>query len=1028
VNGRPRHLGSAFRKGVGASFALGAWQLAQVRKLPRTAMLTAIAVAIGYYAGARVGFAFTAKEYAISTFWPPNAIVLGALLLTPLTTWPVVLAATFPVHLLVNWQTGVPLTMSLCWFVSNSAEALIGATCILRFSDGPVRLDTVRRVGVFVLFGAVVAPLLSSFLDVAFVRMNEWGAGSYWEIWRSRLFSNALAILAFVPVVVLWGDGGLARVRELTPVRALEAAVLTSSLLVVCTAVFAQRSPPGLTVPPALLYAPLPLLLWAAVRFGPAGASGGLLIFSLLSVWGAINAQGPFVRQSDENVRAVQLFLILTSVPLLTLAAVIRDRERVENEARRNEERLNLALSAAQIGTWELDVRNNRGTLSEKSREILGLMSSASVDRRQFVDLAIDEDRPQLQAALARAIHLGEPCDVEFRTRVSDGEVHWLLTKGKLVEDSTLGIRMLGVLADITERRRAEGARRDEAALRESEARFRQLADAMPQIVWTARPDGQIDYFNRKWYELTGTPPGVLTDDSRMRIVHPEDRAATIDSWSASVAARRPHEHESRFWSVQARAYRWHLNRALPVFDDSGGVVRWCGTATDIDDHKRAEQALRDSEAKLRPFYEDLEHRVAERTVELSRANATLRAEIDVRVRAERALRATEERFAKAFRASPDAICIARLPECRVIEINERWEAMFGLSRSEAIGRTIDELRIYMHQTDSDRLRELMTSQGYVREFEMDMRNRAGEPLRAVLAAENIDVGGEPCLITLIRDITERRRAEHEIVAQRRQLAHLGRVAVVGEMSGALAHELNQPLTAILANARAAQRMLLRDRVDVQELRAILDDVVADDLRAGAVIHRVRALIRKGDVGPQQIVVNEIVGEVLELAHSDLIQREVRVSTRLAPSLPAVPGDRVQLQQVVLNLIVNACDAMADNPASERTLVISTSDEGAAVGISVSDRGTGIAGDSVEAVFEPFVTSKEHGLGLGLAICRSIVNSHGGRMWAVNNQDRGATFHLLLPQDQPTLGETMVRPTGDSPAALLRREPRPSLA
>ena len=1015
--------------GITGAIIGGMRRIAWMRPASKSVWLTAIAVAIGYYAGARIGFILTAREQAVSTLWPPNAILLGALLIAPLASWPYIFAATFPVHLLANWETGVPFAMSLCWFISNSCEALIGAACIRRFADGPIRFDSVRRVGNFVVFGAIVAPFLSSFLDVAFVKLNAWGAGTYWEIWRIRFFSNVLAILAFVPMIVSWGHRGVARMRDIPPMRALEGAVLASSLLVVCTAVFA-RSPAAGNTTPALLYAPLPLLLWGAVRFGPSGTSGCLFIFAILSIWGAINGQGPFAHRSTENVLAVQLFLILTSVPLLALAAVIRERERVEDEARRNEERLNLALSAAQIGTWELDIRNNRGTLSEKSREILGVRNGGGdVDRRQFADLAIDEDRPQLQAALARAIQLGETCEVEFRTLQPDGEIHWLLSKGKVVEDtSTFGTRMLGVIADITERRRAEGARQDEVALRESEARFRQLADAMPQIVWTARPDGEIDYFNRKWYELTGTPPGILTDDSMMRIVHPEDRASSIESWAASVAARRPHETEKRLWSVHARAYRWHLNRALPVFDESGAVVRWCGTATDIDDHKRAEQALRDSEAKLRPFYEDLEHRVAERTVELSRANATLRAEIDVRVRAERALRATEERFAKAFRASPDAISIARLPEGRIIEINERWEAMFGLSRSEAIGRTIDELRIYTHQADSDRLKELMASQGYVRELEMDMRNRAGEPLRAVLAAENIDVGGEPCLITLIRDITERRRAEHEIVAQRRQLAHLGRVAVVGEMSGALAHELNQPLTAILANARAAQRMLLRDRVDVPELRAILDDIVADDLRAGSVIHRVRALIRKGDVGPQQVVANEIVSEVLELAHSDLIQREVRVTTRLAASLPAVPGDRVQLQQVVLNLIVNACDAMADNSPPERTLAISTSDEGAAVRISVSDRGTGISGESVETVFEPFVTSKEHGLGLGLAICRSIVNAHGGRMWAVNNPDRGATFHLLLPREQAMEpGGPALAPAQLASIAGLQRSIRPSL-
>jgi C4-dicarboxylate-specific signal transduction histidine kinase len=157
----------------------------------------------------------------------------------------------------------------------------------------------------------------------------------------------------------------------------------------------------------------------------------------------------------------------------------------------------------------------------------------------------------------------------------------------------------------------------------------------------------------------------------------------------------------------------------------------------------------------------------------------------------------------------------------------------------------------------------------------------------------------------------------------------------------------------------------------------------------------VRALIRKGESDLQPLPMNEIVSEVLDLAHSDLILREVQMMTRLEASLPLIAADRVQLQQVVLNLIVNACDAMAEIPPSERLITITTKDEGSAVRLSVADRGTGIADDSV---FEPFVTSKQDGLGLGLAICRSIVDAHGGRMWAVNNAERGATFHLLLPR------------------------------
>jgi C4-dicarboxylate-specific signal transduction histidine kinase len=231
-----------------------------------------------------------------------------------------------------------------------------------------------------------------------------------------------------------------------------------------------------------------------------------------------------------------------------------------------------------------------------------------------------------------------------------------------------------------------------------------------------------------------------------------------------------------------------------------------------------------------------------------------------------------------------------------------------------------------------------------------------------------------------------------------------------------LAHELNQPLAAILANARAAQRMLARDDVDQAEIDAILSDIVADDRRAGAVIQRVRALIRKEETEMQPVMPNDLVLDVLELAHSDLIQRSVTVTTRLSPKVPEVQADRVQLQQVLLNLIVNACDAMVDNPPSHRLLAVTTAVTGAggAIRISVADNGTGITLEPIDAVFQPFVTSKQQGLGLGLAICRSIVDAHGGRMWAVNNSGVGATFHVALPVTVPA--STFAANNGDSSA------------
>ncbi len=238
--------------------------------------------------------------------------------------------------------------------------------------------------------------------------------------------------------------------------------------------------------------------------------------------------------------------------------------------------------------------------------------------------------------------------------------------------------------------------------------------------------------------------------------------------------------------------------------------------------------------------------------------------------------------------------------------------------------------------------------------------------------------------------------SEAREVEQRRELAHLGRLALVGELSATLAHEMKQPLTAILANASAGQRLLKSNGAAAAELAEILEDIVADDRRAGEVIDHVRNLVRKGETDPQLVSINAVVSEVLALVRTDLQHRGVVVSTRLCEPPPLVLGARVQLQQVVLNLVMNACDAMSDTPPGERLLDIATETNGDAR-LEVRDRGSGIAPDALARIFQPFVTTKRDGLGLGLAICRSIVTAHGGSLSARGNPERGATFVVSLP-------------------------------
>ena len=238
--------------------------------------------------------------------------------------------------------------------------------------------------------------------------------------------------------------------------------------------------------------------------------------------------------------------------------------------------------------------------------------------------------------------------------------------------------------------------------------------------------------------------------------------------------------------------------------------------------------------------------------------------------------------------------------------------------------------------------------------------------------------------------------SEARAAEQRGELAHLGRVALLGELTATLAHEMKQPLTAILTNARAAQHLLKANGAATAELHAILEDIAVDDRRAGEVIDHVRGLVKKDGARRQVLSTNAVVSEVLTLLRTDLRHRGVVVSTRFCEPAPLVFGDRVQLQQVLLNLVMNACDAMSDTPPGARLLVVSTTMGGDAR-IEVGDRGSGIAPDQLARVFQPFVTTKPDGLGLGLAICRSIVLAHGGRISAANNPERGATFVVSLP-------------------------------
>ena len=359
-----------------------------------------------------------------------------------------------------------------------------------------------------------------------------------------------------------------------------------------------------------------------------------------------------------------------------------------------------------------------------------------------------------------------------------------------------------------------------------------------------------------------------------------------------------------------------------------------------------------------------------------------------------------DERFRLVVEATPNAMLV--VSDQGIISMaNAQAETTFGYARTELVGQPIDMLMPEyfrgQHATLVDRRVENRQPSARLGANGLLGKRKDGSRVPIEIGLNSINTSQGPFVLALITDITERLRSEREAARQRNELAHLSRVTMLGELSGSLAHELNQPLTAILSNAQAAQRFLASDNPNLEEVRGILNDVVAEDKRAGEIIRRLRLLLKKGEVEYQSLDLNGIIQDVLRFLNSDLLNNMVAARTALEPGLPDVRGDRVQLQQVLVNLIVNGCDAMAGSESSERSLLIrSESANGEGVHLSVVDRGSGIPTERLEGVFDPFYTTKSHGMGLGLAVCRTVVTAHGGRLWATNNPGRGATFHVTL--------------------------------
>jgi PAS domain S-box-containing protein len=524
--------------------------------------------------------------------------------------------------------------------------------------------------------------------------------------------------------------------------------------------------------------------------------------------------------------------------------------------------------------------------------------------------------------------------------------------------------------------------RRVEEALRESEQRWRSLTEALPQLVWGAGPDGACDYFSTQWTSYTGVAESDLLGWRWMDALHPDDREPTRQFWTESVAGRQPYDVEYRIRRSDG-TYGWFKTRGTPIRDSDGRIAKWFGTCTDITDRKRAEQVLKDHELELSQARDLLEVKVMERTKELRRSEAYL----------EEAQKLSKTGSWARVSATGEATYWSE--ECyRVLG----FEPQDGPPLFDAFLQ-------HIHPDDQRRVREAAERASHDKvDYEVDYRIvHPGGDVR------DIHTVGHPVLspsgdvvefVGTVMDITERRQAEKERERLRQvqaDLARINRATTMGELAASLAHEINQPIAAAVTDARTCLRWLAREQPDIAEARETAERMVKAVTRASDIISRLRQLFKKGTPQTNLVDVSEVIQEMVVLLRSEASRYSVSILTELSPDLPRVMADRVQLQQVLMNLMLNGIEAMQDSESAGQLTIKSLRAEGGQLLISVSDTGVGLPPEQADQIFNAFFSTKAQGTGMGLSISRSIIESHGGRLWATSNSARGATFNFTLP-------------------------------
>ena len=628
----------------------------------------------------------------------------------------------------------------------------------------------------------------------------------------------------------------------------------------------------------------------------------------------------------------------------------IDDRKRTEDELKRSVARYRVVVETASDAVVSIDESGAIILANPATKRMFGYNSEELIGKPLTV-LMPGATRKLHETGFKRyletgARHLNWEGTELTALRANGEEFPVEVSFGEMTEDQRKVFT--GFIRDISEKKRSE------EAILASERNLSLIINTMPVLAWSALPDGTVEFFNQRWLDYTGLSPEQAQGWGWVEAVHHDDLGRMTKYWQSMIAAAGSGEVEARFRRFDGD-YRWFLFRADPMRDESGAIIKWYGTNTDIDDRKRAEEALRIRELNL--------------------------------------LQITETIPEMLWSASPDGA----IEYC-----NGRFLDYTGISPEQVMS---DGWMNLLHPDDVEPTVEVWTScvkSGAPYRVEVRTFHAADNTYRWCVTSALPLLDKEGRIVKwhgTVVDMHDWKQAQEELRNTQAELARMIRVMTIGQLTASIAHEVSQPLSGIIMNASTCLRMLKSDPPNIDGARETVQRTIRDGNRASEVITRLRTLFSKKQIDVEPLDLNEAAREVIALLSGELQRNNVILKHEFSDQLPTVNGDRVQLQQVILNLIRNGSDAMDTVYDQPRQLIIRTEIDGNHVIVSVQDSGVGLSPEISERLFESFFTTKQEGMGIGLSLSRSIVEAHRGHLWAARNDGPGATFAFSIPFD-----------------------------